>query len=73
MYIESLKQDLEGVLAGLSERDAGVLRMRFGLLDGREYTLDEVGAEFKVRGVGVGSVVCVTDWTKQNVFGEVPR
>jgi hypothetical protein len=49
VYIESLKQDLEGVLSGLSDRDAGVLRMRFGLLDGREYTLDEVGAEFKVR------------------------
>lgn len=58
VYIESLKKDLEGVLAGLSERDAGVLRMRFGLLDGREYTLDEVGAEFKVRGCrSVG--VCV--------------
>lgn len=57
MYIESLKKDLEGVLAGLSERDAGVLRMRFGLLDGREYTLDEVGAEFKVRG-GVCRSVC---------------
>jgi hypothetical protein len=49
VYIESLKKDLEGVLAGLSDRDAGVLRMRFGLMDGREYTLDEVGAEFKVR------------------------
>lgn len=49
VYIESLKKDLEGVLAGLSDRDAGVLRMRFGLVDGREYTLDEVGAEFKVR------------------------
>lgn len=48
VYMESLKKDLEGVLAGLSARDAGVLRMRFGLLDGREYTLDEVGAEFKV-------------------------
>jgi len=48
VYMESLKKDLEGVLAGLSVRDAGVLRMRFGLLDGREYTLDEVGAEFKV-------------------------
>jgi RNA polymerase primary sigma factor len=49
VYIESLKKDLEGVLAGLCDRDAGVLRMRFGLVDGREYTLDEVGAEFKVR------------------------
>jgi RNA polymerase primary sigma factor len=48
VYIESLKQDLEGVLSGLSARDAGVLRMRFGLTDGREYTLDEVGAEFHV-------------------------
>jgi hypothetical protein len=57
VYIESLKKDLEGVLTGLSERDAGVLRMRFGLLDGREYTLDEVGAEFKVR-EGDGDRVC---------------
>lgn len=51
VYIESLKQDLEGVLSGLSARDAGVLRMRFGLTDGREYTLDEVGAEFHVSGM----------------------
>jgi hypothetical protein len=49
LYSDSLKADLEAVLQHLDERDAGVLRMRYGLLDGREYTLDEVGAKYQVR------------------------
>ncbi len=49
-YMESLKHDLEGVLANLPAREAGVLRMRFGLLDGTEHTLDEIGAQYNVSG-----------------------
>jgi RNA polymerase primary sigma factor len=45
-----LKHDLEGVLANLPAREAGVLRMRFGLVDGTEHTLDEIGLQFNVSG-----------------------
>ncbi|WIA11982.1 hypothetical protein OEZ85_012063 [Tetradesmus obliquus] len=47
-YVDSLKHDLEGVLANLPAREAGVLRMRFGLVDGTEHTLDEIGLQFNV-------------------------
>ena len=33
---------------GLTEREEKVLRLRFGLLDGRTRTLEEVGKEFNV-------------------------
>ncbi len=39
----SLKQGLEEVLSDLSEREASVLKLRFGLEDGRPRTLEEVG------------------------------
>lgn len=40
---EVLKQQVEDVLASLSERERQVLELRFGLEDGRSRTLDEVG------------------------------
>ncbi len=40
-----LQDRLRGVLAGLPERSAAVVRLRFGLEDGRARTLDEVGRE----------------------------
>ncbi len=43
-----LKEQLEDVLASLTEREAKVLRLRFGLEDGRPRTLEEVGKEFDV-------------------------
>ncbi len=43
-----LHEQLEKLLEGLSPREATVLRMRFGLVDGRPYTLEEVGKEFNV-------------------------
>ncbi len=43
-----LQEQLESVLDTLSEREAGVVRMRFGLSDGQPKTLDEIG---KVYGV----------------------
>jgi len=43
-----LKEQLEGVLETLSEREQKVLRLRFGLDDGRARTLEEVGREFGV-------------------------
>ena len=41
-----LRSDVEIVLATLSQREQEVIRLRFGLDDGRQRTLDEVGREF---------------------------
>ena len=43
-----LKDEINAVLQGLTEREEKVLRLRFGLLDGRTRTLKEVGKEFNV-------------------------
>ena len=43
-----LKGELNEVLKTLSDREARVLRLRFGLDDGRTRTLEEVGKEFNV-------------------------
>ena len=43
-----LKEQLGEVLSTLTEREEKVLRLRFGLEDGRSRTLEEVGKEFKV-------------------------
>lgn len=43
-----LKEQLEGVLNTLTEREEKVLRLRFGLDDGRTRTLEEVGKVFSV-------------------------
>lgn len=43
-----LKEQLEGVLDSLTPREEKVLRLRFGLDDGRSRTLEEVGKEFGV-------------------------
>ena len=43
-----LKETLNNVLDSLTEREREVLRLRFGLDDGRSRTLEEVGKEFKV-------------------------
>ena len=43
-----LKDQLEEVLSTLTEREQKVLKLRFGLDDGRARTLEEVGKEFDV-------------------------
>ncbi len=43
-----LKEQLQEVLATLTDREQKVLRLRFGLDDGRARTLEEVGREFNV-------------------------
>ena len=43
-----LREQLEDVLSTLTEREQKVLKLRFGLEDGRARTLEEVGKEFKV-------------------------
>ena len=43
-----LKEQVEDVLGSLTQREQEVLRLRFGLDDGRSRTLEEVGKEFGV-------------------------
>jgi RNA polymerase primary sigma factor len=43
-----LKEQLMGVLKTLTPREEKVLKLRFGLIDGRTRTLEEVGKEFNV-------------------------
>jgi len=43
-----LREQLDEVLSTLTEREQKVLKLRFGLEDGRARTLEEVGKEFKV-------------------------
>ncbi|MDR1782253.1 MAG: RNA polymerase sigma factor RpoD [Bacilli bacterium] len=45
---ESLKEELSEVLLELTDREEKVLQLRFGLLDGKQRTLEEVGKEFNV-------------------------
>ncbi len=46
--VEMLKEELDGVLGTLTEREEKVLRLRFGLDDGQCRTLEEVGQIFGV-------------------------
>lgn len=41
-------EDIDGVLKTLTSREEAVIRLRFGLQDGRCHTLEEVGSEFNV-------------------------
>jgi RNA polymerase primary sigma factor len=45
---EMLREAIQNALAVLSERERQVLELRFGLVDGKEHTLEEVGQYFNV-------------------------
>lgn len=45
---EGLKESVREVLAGLTPREAKVLRMRFGIDMNTDHTLEEVGKQFDV-------------------------
>ena len=45
---EALKKELNLLLSNLSDREERVIKLRFGLIDGRMRTLEEVGKEFGV-------------------------
>jgi len=45
---EMLREQVKNALAVLSEREREVLEMRFGLMDGKDHTLEEVGQFFNV-------------------------
>ncbi len=43
-----LKEHVKDMLSGLTEREQKILKLRFGLEDGKSHTLEEVGQEFMV-------------------------
>jgi len=43
-----LKENIHDMLQYLTEREQKIIKMRFGLIDGRTHTLEEVGREFNV-------------------------
>jgi RNA polymerase primary sigma factor len=43
-----LKEQVKGMLSALTEREQKILKLRFGLEDGKQHTLEEVGQEFSV-------------------------
>ncbi|MBP9667772.1 RNA polymerase sigma factor RpoD [Candidatus Saccharibacteria bacterium] len=43
-----LKEQVQSVLSSLSDREQKIIRMRFGLDNGKSHTLEEVGQEFAV-------------------------
>ncbi len=47
-FYELLKEQISGVLDTLTPRERRILELRFGLVDGRSRTLEEVGREFRV-------------------------
>ena len=50
-----MKEDLNHVLLTLTERECGIIKMRYGLDDGEEKTLEEVGRAFNVSACKEGS------------------
>jgi len=46
--VEILKEEIKEVLKTLQKREQEVLELRFGLIDGTSYTLEEVGKRFNV-------------------------
>jgi len=48
VYSKLLSEKVESILDSLPYREARILRLRFGLEDGRFYTLEEVGRKFSL-------------------------
>jgi RNA polymerase primary sigma factor len=44
----SLREKIKQILKNLTEREIKILELRYGLVDGREHTLEEVGEKFNV-------------------------
>ena len=76
---EMLREQVKNALAVLSERERQVLELRFGLVDGKDHTLEEVGQYFNVTRERIrrsrqkpyascvtqrGAGICVTIWGK---------
>ncbi len=73
---ELLREQIRQVLGFLSEREREVLEMRFGLNDGKDHTLEEVGREIgltreRVRQIQVEALKRLRDiLEKQGLTGD---
>jgi RNA polymerase primary sigma factor len=47
-FVQLVRDEVSRVLNGLSERESQIIRLRFGMVDGRTWSLEEVGQEFGV-------------------------
>lgn len=54
--IMSLQQEIDKILGTLTEREADILRLRFGMYDGRTHTQEEVGQIFGITGGRIGVI-----------------
>jgi RNA polymerase primary sigma factor len=45
---EMLREQVQNALAALTDREREVLELRYGLVDGKDHTLEEVGQYFNV-------------------------
>lgn len=57
LYQSDLKMHIQNLLDCLGERDKKIVQMRFGLINGREYTLEEIGKEIGVTRERVRQIV----------------
>jgi RNA polymerase primary sigma factor len=55
-----LKEQVQNALSVLTERERQVLEMRFGLRDGKDYTLEEVGRHFSLLNVNARCSRCAS-------------
>ena len=54
----ALREQFEAAFALLSEREAAVMRMRFGLADGQPMTLDAIGKKYGITRERIRQVEC---------------
>lgn len=52
-----LEDQLVSALPTLSEREAGVVRLRYGLVDGQPRTLEEIGHVYGVSAARIGQIL----------------
>ena len=53
---KSLREDIDNMLAGFTEREEKIIRLRFALYDGRMYTQNEIGKNFGFSGANVDRI-----------------
>lgn len=73
IFFRSLPDQVQSVLMTLSEREAGVVRLRFGLADGVCRTLDEIGSVYgltreRIRQIESKSLSKLRQWSRWKVL-----
>ncbi|QWB96482.1 RNA polymerase sigma factor RpoD [Mycoplasmatota bacterium] len=76
MIQDMIKQVLDDVLETLTDREEKVLRLRYGLFDGKNHTLEEVGREFgvtreRIRQIEAKALIKLRSPSRQNKLKEI--